>query len=248
MKNEKVDIDVDNGENIAQMNNDELINIDSDNLESNIQVQDASSSERMDQVNLVLAEQKMQHQRMIDDNKRGLLQLLRAHDHCQELGKEATNDEFVKEVHKILQNCATPQRDKLKMNTERVHVPIQKIMNNYSKNQKARAEKKRLLKEKQVGEGEVVDEQKFAIDNIWKNLIGEAPLKNPNHDDWRDILSLDDKLQKTLEKYYIEESQEIFIEALEKAKHAWHCAMCNKFFAEPSKSEMIECTNCKVIY
>ena len=46
-------------------------------------------------------------------------------------------------------------------------------------------------------------------------------------------------------KYYIEESQEKFLQALERAKHAWHCAICNKFNADPSMSEMIECSNCK---
>ena len=128
------------------------MNIESEVLDSDIQVQIANLDEAPpdeappDQVK-DLAEKTLQHQRKIDDAKRGLLQFARDLDYATPLGKVPESDAFVDIMYEITQKYRGPQRDKLKLNRERVHVPIQKIMNNYSKNQKTQAEKKKLLKE-----------------------------------------------------------------------------------------------------
>ena len=48
-----------------------------------------------------------------------------------EKGEQPSVEEFVNEGHAFVKNCLVPQRDKLKWNTERSHIPVKKIMGNF---------------------------------------------------------------------------------------------------------------------
>ena len=112
---------------------------------------------------------------------------------------ESTAD-FVNNVHRFASNCVVPQRDKLKKNTERTHVPVKLIMGNYKKKQKQLAEEKKRLKKEKQGGGDVQEsiDQRYPLDLVWKNLIGIVPLDEENSQDWSSVLSLRfDKLKST---------------------------------------------------
>ena len=154
-----------------------------------------------------------------------------------EKGEQPSVEEFVNEGHAFVKNCLVPQRDKLKWNTERSHIPVKKIMGNFLADQKKREKETKLKRAQQEGNEEETINPKYPVDLMWKNLIGHVPLDNYDHHEWSNVLTLEfDVLERALKKYYAEESQKEFMDAYNEAKRKWLCAYCTGYDANKMES------------
>ena len=186
---------------------------------------------------------RLAHSEKIKRCHAALLQLAKRMEDATDLGINKDCDDFVNEVDSFTSNILVPQKHTLKLNKERVHVPVAKIMGDYRKNVKKREEERK--KAKQGGDAEHTIDPNFPLDMIWKNLIGNCPMDDENSPGWSSVLSLEfDRLNATLQKYYNKDSQDAFMDAYQKAKKAWYCAKCESYSAEKMEAGMIECYGC----
>ena len=165
-------------------------------------------------------------------------------------GKEPINDKFVEELTEVCRTINVPQRDKLKRETKRTHIPVSKTMGDFKKKkQRIISERNRKKSRKRHDLGhmneEAEDEEKLPNNYIWKNVLQHVPLDNIDSNEWVYVLSLnEEKLLLTLRNFFDEDQQKEFLEALEEAKRSWTCTECFKFDQKHARGDYIECANC----